>query len=887
MRTNEAPIIHLGDYQAPGWLIDHVALDFRLEPEKTRVISRLDMRPNAQAQTPGGPIVLDGIGLELISISITGRELGEGEYILTGEKLIIENPPQENLTVEIENTCQPEANTALSGLYRSGGNYCTQCEAEGFRRITYFIDRPDILSRYRVRIEAERASNPVLLSNGNKVLEGEIEGTDRHFAIWEDPFPKPCYLFALVAGKLACVKDSFTSRSGRNIALEIHVEPGKEERCGWAMNCLKRAMKWDEEAFGREYDLDIFMIVAVPDFNMGAMENKGLNVFNDKYILALPQTATDYDYANIEAIIAHEYFHNWSGNRVTCRDWFQLCLKEGLTVFRDQEFSSDQRSRPVKRIDDVKRLRSQQFPEDAGPLAHPVRPSSYMEINNFYTATVYEKGAEVIRMLQTLIGKEAFRKGMDLYFARHDGKAATVEDFIAAMHDASGRDLEQFFRWYEQAGTPHVSAEGDYDADARTYTLKLTQSTPATPEQEHKEAFHIPLRIGLVDSAGNDMALKDRDAAPVMDGLIELRKAADTFCFGDVHEEPVLSLNRNFSAPVRLSAHQSFAGKLRLAASDSDLFNRWEAAQKLGSAVIMGAMDEISGKTPDTRRCEQLGEALAGILVDEALEPAYVARMLTLPSEGDIAGTIASNVDPQLIHDAREKVRARLGRQLHAQLLKTWQAGAPGDDETSSQSAGKRDLRHAALMLLSASDATAGAAMAKELFENASGMTSEISALEVLSRLDVPEREEVLEAFYNRHSSDHLLVDKWFSLHAQVPFPETLGRIRSLMQHEAFSLNRPNTVRALIGAFAMANPVCFHAPDGSGYELVGSVVLELDKINPQVAARMASAFRSWKMLEPDRSSLARATLERINQTAGLSRDTFEITGRSLAESAGE
>jgi aminopeptidase N len=555
MRTETPQPIHLKDYQPSPWLIDQVELDVRLDPVETRVVSRLAMRPNPKSPKPGGPIVLDGEALTFGSAGLDGTPLKPEQISFEGGKLTLAGIPSRKVVVEISSTCNPQGNSELSGLYLTNGIYCTQCEAEGFRRITYFIDRPDVLARYRVRIEGDKAACPVLLSNGNLVQSGDIEGSDRHFALWEDPHPKPSYLFALVAGTLAHVADRFTTRSGREVGLRIYVEPGKEDRCAYAMESLKHAMRWDEEAFGREYDLDLFMIVAVSDFNMGAMENKGLNVFNDKYILALPDSATDTDYTNIEGIIAHEYFHNWTGNRITCRDWFQLCLKEGLTVFRDQEFTSDVRSRPVKRISDVRLLRTHQFPEDAGPLAHPVRPSSYIEINNFYTATVYEKGAELCRMLKTLLGPEAFRKGMDLYFERHDGEAAGVEDFVRSMADASGRDLKQFFRWYEQAGTPEVIAEGSYDKARASYTLTLTQTTPATPGQTVKAPFHIPLAIGLVGANGEDLPLKLEGKGLINRQVIELTERTQSFRFTGLKERPVLSVNRGFSAPIKLASN--------------------------------------------------------------------------------------------------------------------------------------------------------------------------------------------------------------------------------------------------------------------------------------------------------------------------------------------
>jgi aminopeptidase N len=878
MRTETPQTIFLKDYQPTPYLVDHVSLDFRLEPDKTRVIARFDCRVNPAAPEGIHPLVLDGENIRLVSIAFTGVALEEDQYSVTSTKLIISEPPRDPFTLEIETTCNPTDNTALSGLYRSGGNYCTQCEAEGFRRITYFLDRPDILSRYRVRIEADKIENPVLLSNGNKVLEGDIAGSNRHFAIWEDPFPKPCYLFALVAGDLAMVSDRFTTMNGRKVKLEIYVEHGKQDRCEWAMESLKRSMTWDEEAFGREYDLDVFMIVAVSDFNMGAMENKGLNIFNDKFILARPETATDADYAHIEAIIAHEYFHNWSGNRITCRDWFQLCLKEGLTVFRDQEFSSDVRSRPVKRISDVKLLRAHQFPEDAGPLAHPVRPQSYMEINNFYTATIYEKGAELVRMLKTLVGAVAFRKGMDLYFGRHDGQAVTMEDFVACMAEACGRDLDHFFQWYNQAGTPDVVAQGHFDEQAGRYTLKLTQSTNPTPDQPQKLPLHIPLRVGLLGADGGELRLDTAFDGINHDGIIQLTGAEQTFVFNNIESPPVLSLNRDFSAPINLTSNLTTDDKLFLIAHDSDPFNRFEAAQEIGEALIISAMERPQ-ETP--AGLERFSAAIKSVTGDRSLQAAFVAQMLTLPGEGAIASRLGRNVDPEKIHIASNFVAAYLGNELEGMLLEIYNAPADKDYAPDATAAGQRSLKQAALMLLGAGNAGQGAMLAYRQFKSATNMTDEFNALVALTQIDVEERGAALEEFYDRHADDHLLVDKWFGLHAQVPFPETLGQVRALLEHEAFSLRKPNTVRALVGSFSLANPVCFNEADGSGYELFSDVIIQLDRINPQVAARLSGAFRSWRMLEPVRRQLAKSALERINQTSGLSTDTLEITERSL------
>jgi len=879
MRTETPITIHLKDYQPTSFLVDHVSLDFRLDPKKTRVIARFDMRPNPLATDKDAPLILNGENITLISLRIADQAITVDQYTLTAEKLTINNLPKETFTLELETECNPTENTALSGLYRSGGNYCTQCEAEGFRRITYFLDRPDVLSRYRIRIEGDKTENPVLLANGNKVLEGDIEGGNRHFAIWEDPFPKPCYLFALVAGDLAKVSDTFESQSGRKIALEIFVEHGKEDRCDWAMESLKRSMKWDEEVFGREYDLDVFMIVAVSDFNMGAMENKGLNVFNDKYVLALPDTATDADYANIEGIIAHEYFHNWSGNRVTCRDWFQLCLKEGLTVFRDQEFSADVRSRPVKRIGDVKLLRAHQFPEDAGPLAHPVRPQSYMEINNFYTATVYEKGAEVVRMLHTLIGKEQFRAAMDVYFSRHDGEAATVEDFIECMSEASGRDFDHFMQWYNQAGTPSVVAEGQFNAEEKKYTLTLSQTTSPTPGQPDKKPFHIPLVVGLIGPEGNDFPIVSASNSLSSGNIIELTESHQSIVFENIDSRPVLSLNRSFSAPINLTTNATPQDRLFSMARDSDSFNRFEAGQGIAMDLIMATMSDLD--QPPTG-LEEYVDSLETVIDDQTLDPAFIAQMLTIPGEISVAGKLAENVDPDAIHQAHHRVRRFIGKKLFGKLNSIYERPTPAEYKPDASSAGLRSLKLVVLGLIGAFDEAAGSKLAYQLFSRATSMTDEFGALIALSYLDTPQRDQALAEFFEKHKEDHLLVDKWFALSAQVPFPETLGRVRDLMNHDAFAFTKPNTARALLGSFAMNNPTCFNAEDGSGYEFFANALIELDRINPQVAARLSSAFRSWRMLEPGRAELARQALKKVNSAPDLSTDTFEITERSLA-----
>ncbi|WP_246479541.1 aminopeptidase N [Kaustia mangrovi] len=882
MRTETPQPVRLSDYRPPTHTIDEVALTVRLAPQKTLVSARLKVRPNPKSDAgPDAPLVLDGEAIELRGIMLDGVPLAQGDYAVTDESLTIARVPAGPFELEIETACNPEANTALSGLYRSNGTYCTQCEAQGFRRITYYPDRPDVLARFTTRIEARRSDAPVLLANGNLVDSGEIEGTEKHYAVWEDPFPKPAYLFALVAGNLAVFEDSFTTMSGREVALKIYVEPGKEDRCAWAMASLKSAMRWDEETFGREYDLDIFMIVAVPDFNMGAMENKGLNVFNDKYILARPDTATDQDYANIERIIAHEYFHNWTGNRITCRDWFQLCLKEGLTVFRDQEFSSDVRSRPVRRISDVRLLRSQQFSEDAGPLAHPVRPSSYIEINNFYTATVYEKGAEVVRMLHTLIGGQAFRAGMDLYFARHDGEAVTMEDFVACMAEASGRDLSQFFAWYEQAGTPRLIVTDSYDETAGTYSLTVAQETPPTPDQPDKKPLDIPFAVGLVGPDGQEMPLVLDGEGAMERPVLELTQREQTFRFRDVAARPVPSLNRGFSAPVRLETDLGDGDWLFLMSHDSDPFNRWEAAQIYAKRLLIRLAGDASSGAP-LADAPDFAEALGRSLRDQSLEPAFKAELLGLPSETDLAGEIARNVDPQAIHDARRHLQASLGRALSGELQDIYERFATsGPYSPDADSAGRRGLRNAALGLIAMADGERGAAQAFEHFRTAENMTDTIAALSALTRTNRPERDRALDAFYAAHSGDHLLVDKWLMLNAAIPFPETLERVRTLMEHEAFSITRPNNVRALIGAFAGLNPATFNDPSGDGYRLLADVVLELDPLNPQVAARLSGSFKTWRMLEPGRRALAKAEIERIRACKTLSRDVYEIVTRIL------
>ena len=882
MRTDQNPPIRLQDYRPPDWLVETVELDVTLDPTATRVRARLALKPNPSAVAPA-PLTLDGDGLTLVSLKLDGAVLAPDSYACTPDRLTIAQPPQRPFRLEIETVLDPSANTQLMGLYRSGGTYCTQCEAEGFRRITYFPDRPDVMAVYTTRIEAEEADAPVLLANGNLAASGKIAGTTRHFAVWHDPFPKPCYLFALVGGNLGHIEDSFRTMSGREVALRIYVEPGKEDRCHYAMDALKRAMRWDEETFGREYDLDTFMIVAVSDFNMGAMENKGLNVFNDKYVLASPTTATDADFAAIEAIIAHEYFHNWTGDRITCRDWFQLCLKEGLTVFRDQEFSADQRSRPVERINDVRGLRAHQFVEDAGPLAHPVRPSVYHEINNFYTTTVYEKGAEVVRMLKTWLGPVNFRKGMDLYFDRHDGQAATVEQFVQCFADAAGADLGQFMLWYSQAGTPEVVATGRHDVRSKTYQLDLAQTVPPTPGQSSKEPMVIPLAIGLVGHDGIDLELRLANGRSIERGIIALSKPVESFVFTAIEDAPVPSLNRGFSAPIKLVANLSADDLRFLAAHDCDPFNRWQAVQMLATRLLVENVAALRAGG-SARTDPGLIEALGAILADPAVEPAFVAQAFTPPGETDIAREIGREVDPDAIFSARTDLRAAIGAHLAEALSDRYRSlGDDGPYRPDAAGAGRRALRNVCLDLLVAAQAPGATADALRQYQTADNMTDRIAALATISLCDVPEREATLADFYARYAHDPLIVDKWLALQAAIPEPATLGRVQALTTHPAFSFANPNRVRALIGSFTMANQSQFNRADGSGYGFLVDTVLALDPKNPQVAARLLSGLRSWRVLEPTRRAFARAALQRVTAAPMLSRDTGDIAARALGD----
>ena len=872
MRTETPPLIRLEEYRPSDYLIDRVDLDIRLDPHATRIDATLALYPNPAGEA-GAPLNLDGDDLRLVSIALDGAPLAQDGYTVTPAGLSLIAPPRRPFTLRLVTEVDPTANTKLMGLYRSSGVYCTQCEADGFRRITYFLDRPDVMAVYTTRLEADRDQAPVLLGNGNLIEAGEA-GAGRHFAVWHDPHPKPAYLFALVGGRLGKVETRFTTMEGRAITCAVYVEPGKEDRAGYALDAVIRSMAWDETAFGRPYDLDVFNVVAVSDFNMGAMENKGLNIFNDKYVLASPETATDGDYAAIEAIIAHEYFHNWSGNRVTCRDWFQLCLKEGLTVFRDQEFSSDMRSRPVHRIAEVRSLRARQFPEDAGPLRHPVRPRVYAEINNFYTATVYDKGAEIVRMLRTLIGPQAFRAGMDRYFADNDGRAATVEDFLAAFAAVTGGDLDAFARWYERPGTPRLTVSGAYEPGAARCTLRLAQSQPGAGGQDGPPLV-IPVALGLVGASG---PLTGVTCPALRDGVFVLDRPEAEIIFDGVAEEPVPSVLRDFSAPVRLELALTDAQRMRLLAHDSDPFNRWQAAQDVALRLILD---------PDADRTEAFAQALGRFLDAEALaDPAFAALVLALPSEGEAADAVPRGVDPDAIHRARFALRAHLGTALRPRLERLDAALAPLDNvpySPDASAAGRRSLRNAALDLIAAGDPETGARRAAERLGSASNMTDRLAALATLALIPGDARETALTEFAERYAGEPLVLDKWFAIQAQIPEPGTLERIVRLQGHPAFTMTNPNRVRALIGSFAFGNPTQFARADGAGFARVAETVAALDSTNPQVAARMLTAFGSWRRLENSRAAKALEILNWIKAIPGLSRDTADILARTRGD----
>ena len=875
MNAEKAQPVLLKDYRPADYNIVEVHLDFILDDTATTVVATLQMAPNPEGEE-GAPLLLDGDDLSLVSAYLDGVILDPA--VATPDSFVLKSPPNGPFQLKITTTVNPLGNTKLMGLFRSGSAFCTQCEAEGFRRITYFLDRPDVMSVYTTRIEADKTSVPILLGNGNLEMQGDLPN-GRHFAVWHDPHRKPCYLFALVGGSLGSIHDHFTTSSGRKVALGIYVEPGNESRALYAMGALKRSMQWDETTFGREYDLDVFNIVAVSDFNMGAMENKGLNIFNDKYVLAQPGTATDVDYAHIEAVIAHEYFHNWTGNRITCRDWFQLCLKEGLTVFRDQEFSSDERSRAVKRIQDVKSLRSVQFVEDAGPLAHNVRPESYLEINNFYTSTIYEKGAEVVRMLKALIGDAAFRSGMDNYFARYDGSAATIENFIACFAEVTGRNLDQFMLWYSQAGTPQVTVRTKFDQVLKTFSLTLAQKTEPTPKQATKLPFVIPVRLGFVGYNGPMKVETSSDLSADFSSLplIEFTEQTQTIVYKGITERPVVSLFRGFSAPVKVIYDQSDADLMLLAQNDTDPFNRWQSCQNLALRVLIKGVLEGSP-------CESaaLADSFDLLLQDAEKDPAFAALMLALPSEGDIAREIAHNVDPTAVRVARESLRFFIASRIYInslalhRLLRSTAIFSP-----DARSAGKRALKAVLLDYLVAYGSAEGLQAARTQFEDADNMSDKMAAMSALSTRAGDDREQAFETFYQTYKSEHLVMDKWFSAQAVISEAATLERVKQLTKHPAFSFSNPNRVRSLIGAFAMNNPTQFNRADGEGYRFLTDTVLQLDAKNPQVASRLLTSFRSWRSFEPKRQTQARLALETLAAQPALSADVKDIVSRSL------
>ena len=872
MKHSSGKTIYLKDYQQPAFWIDTVDLEFDLFDDHALVTSTvLYQRNNQSTETD---LELFGVELELQKISVNDYELSEKDYQIDDESLTLNNLADE-FTLEIITKIYPQKNKSLEGLYQSSGNFCTQCEAQGFRKITYFLDRPDVMGKFVTTIRADKSKYPVMLSNGNLIEQGDLDN-GKHFAKWQDPFKKPAYLFALVAGDLEHVTDSFTTVSGRDVKLEIYTEAHNIDKCDHAMQSLKRAMKWDEDRFGLEYDLDIYMIVAVDDFNMGAMENKGLNVFNSKLVFASPETATDNDYINIEAVIGHEYFHNWTGNRVTCRDWFQLSLKEGLTVFRDQEFTSDMHSRSVKRIEDVRMLRTHQFTEDASPMAHPIRPASFMEINNFYTMTVYEKGAEVVRLYNTLLGQDGFRKGMDLYFERHDGQAVTTEDFLSAMADANGVDLTQMQNWYSQAGTPVVDVTMDYDENHQSCTLNFSQSFPDTPEAKasEKQAYIIPMKIGLLNSEGKEIHAE----------TIQLTNQTQSVTFTDIAEKPLPSLLRDFSAPVKLNYDYSIDETIFLMQHDSDDFNRWEASQRLAKTLMLEmiaatAQGEALGVEP------KVIDAYQQVLENQDLDPALREEALTLPSENDLAESM-KEVDPDAIHQARQFLLKSIAQGLRLPLESTYEnlnkeLAEQGAYSPDSVSIGKRHLKNTSLAYLGKINDPSIHEQCYQQFSQASNMTDTLAALGILASIECPQREQALKDFEQKWQHDTLVMDKWFAIQAISSLPDTLDNIKKLMDHKLFDMKNPNKVRSLIGAFANGNPVNFHNADGSGYQFHADRVLELDKYNPQIASRLVRALMNWRQYEAGRSGLMREQLERIKGVEGLSGDVFEIVTKAL------
>lgn len=869
---NNPSTIFLKDYTVPEYLIDNVALNFTLDDDNTQVTSRLVMNRNSASLSSTTSLTLNGENLTLLRVVLNDDiELTDADYTQTADSLIIHNVPQQHsFVLTIENSINPKANTALEGLYASNGMLCTQCEAEGFRKITYFLDRPDVMTRFTTTLIGDKDCYPVLLSNGNKIHHGDLDH-NRHFVTWEDPFNKPCYLFALVAGQLECVADTFTTMSGRNVDLEIFVEAHDKDKASHAVQSLKNAMLWDEQVYGREYDLDLYMIVAVSHFNMGAMENKGLNIFNTKFVLARPDTATDFDYEHIEAVIAHEYFHNWTGNRVTCRDWFQLSLKEGFTVFRDQEFTADRTSKGVKRIEDVNQLRTRQFAEDAGPLAHPIRPEAYIEINNFYTLTVYEKGAEVVRMIHTLVGVDGFRKGSDLYFDRHDGQAVTCEDFVKAMEDANGIDLTQFRRWYEQAGTPVLTVTQHYDAAAETLALTIKQHCPPTPNQAVKPPLFMPVTVGLLNPDGSEAT---------DEVILQLTEAEQIFTFTELKQPPVVSLLRGFSAPVKVVMERSLEELAFLLSYDSDEFNRWEAGQELASKIILGLVDDLQACRPLSVN-PIIIRAFTQVLAHALHDLSYFSLLLSLPSEIYLAEQMAV-VDVIAIHQARELVVRTLAEQLHVEFKAIYLANHRDESGNFDAGAiGRRRIKNVCLAYLSKLEQPDIQQWASTQFATAGNMTDQMAALSVIVNSAHPEKAVCLASFYQQWQAEALVVDKWFALQASSSTPDTFANVQALMNHPAFDLKNPNRARSVIGAFSQANPVHFHAANGQGYAFLADQIIALNTLNPQIASRMVSALTSWRRFDASRQALIKAQLERIINTEAISKDVYEVASKSL------
>ncbi|WP_226051618.1 aminopeptidase N [Dickeya chrysanthemi] len=858
------------DYRAPDYTITDIALDFDLHAEKTRVVAVSQVVLQGEK---GAALKLDGEGLTLLSVQVDGQDWQAHRLLEDGLEL---TGLPEKFTLRIETEINPAANSALEGLYQSGEALCTQCEAEGFRHITYYLDRPDVLARFTTRITADKARYPYLLSNGNRIGQGEADN-GRHWVEWQDPFPKPCYLFALVAGDFDVLRDTFVTRSGREVALELFVDRGNLDRADWAMTSLKNAMKWDETRFGLEYDLDIYMIVAVDFFNMGAMENKGLNIFNSKYVLAKAETATDKDYLGIEAVIAHEYFHNWTGNRVTCRDWFQLSLKEGLTVFRDQEFSSDIGSRPANRIDNVRVMRGAQFAEDASPMSHPIRPDQVIEMNNFYTLTVYEKGSEVIRMMHTLLGEEKFQAGMRLYFDRHDGSAATCDDFVQAMEDASSVDLSQFRRWYSQPGTPVVTVRDDYDAATRQYHLHVSQMTPVGADKQPKLPLHIPLDVELYDGEGNVIPLRQKGQK--LTSVLNVTEAEQTFVFDDVPCQPVPSLLREFSAPVKLNYPWSDEQLTFLMRHASNAFSRWDAAQSLLANAIRLNVARHQQQQPLSLPMHVV-DAFRGVLLDDQLDPMLASQILSLPGENEMA-ELFDVIDPDAIAAVRHALTQTLAQEMADELLAVYRANKLASYRVDQQDMAKRALRNVCLHYLAFVDREQADTLVAAQFAGADNMTDSLAAMAASVAAQLPCRDKLLTAFDERWHQDGLVMDKWFALQAGSPASDVLNRVRELLNHRSFSLNNPNRLRSLIGSFCAGNPSAFHAKDGSGYQFLTEMLTELNTRNPQVASRLIEPLIRLKRYDSARQALMRQALETLKGLENLSGDLFEKITKAL------